>query len=138
MKTARVFVALVALFFSAACQGQFAPGQPPYTLVTQYNGTIPTSTDVFRMVIPTTILCPIGLVGSYGVSVTVPTANTVFPITKNGVSIGSLQFNAGLTTVTATFPASITFVAGDIMRITSPASADATLADIAYTMVCRR
>lgn len=131
----------IAALYALACipaLAQFTPGPGQYALVAQYNGTVPASTDVLRFVAPQVFKCPAGIPDTQAESLIAATANTVFTISKNSVSIGSIQFDAGGTGITLTFASAVTFVPGDLLQITSPAVADATLADITITLVCSR
>lgn len=65
------------------------------------------------------------------------TAETVFSVAKNGVSIGTITFAAAATTGTASITAT-TFAAGDVLTIEGPGSADASLADISITLAATR
>jgi hypothetical protein len=65
------------------------------------------------------------------------TASTVFDIQKNGSSIGSATFAASATTATFSGTGG-SFAAGDVLAIVAPASADATLADISFTLAGTR
>lgn len=73
------------------------------------------------------------LTGSQYFTGTNPTATTVFAITKihagTPSSIGSISFNTS-GVGTPTFASPVTFVAGDIIKITTPTVADVTAADI--------
>lgn len=65
---------------------------------------------------------------------TAATASTTFNIAKNGTNFGTMVFAIGGTTasfVAATPPA---FAAGDVLTVTGPASADATLANIGFIL----
>jgi hypothetical protein len=68
------------------------------------------------------------------------TGSTVFDIKKNGSSIGDCTIGAGGTspTFTTTGGSAQSFAAGDLLSIVGPASADATLADIGFTLAGTR
>lgn len=76
---------------------------------------------------------PASLTGSIAKLDTAATASTVFSITQNGTSIGSITFAASGTTGTFTFASPVTFAAGDIFRVIAPASPDATAAGLSVT-----
>jgi len=59
------------------------------------------------------------------------TASTIFTITKDGVSIGTITFAAAATTGTFNFT-NTSVVTGNRLIITAPATPDATLADIDF------
>lgn len=63
------------------------------------------------------------------------TGSTVFTIAKNGVSVGSITFAAGSSTGTFSFTNNVDVATGDLITVTGPATADATLADVDFTLV---
>ncbi len=75
-----------------------------------------------------------GFAGCKSSSSVAATASTVFTIKKNGSSIGTITFAVSGTTGTIAQSGSgiINFSVGDILTLEAPATADATLADIAY------
>jgi hypothetical protein len=76
----------------------------------------------------------VNLALSKGAANVAATASTTFNIAKNGVNFGTMVFALGATT--ATFVASIaqSFAVGDILSVTGPASADATLANVGFIL----
>lgn len=65
---------------------------------------------------------------------TAATASTTYTLRDNGVAIGTAVIGAGVTTCTATITASpYSVVAGRVLTITGPATADATAADVGMT-----
>lgn len=108
-------------------------------LSAQYNGTIPSSIDVLRYIVPIAIDFEAGLPLTKGYSLVAPTADADFDIQRNGVSIGTIRFESGSpTAITITFASARSFAAGDLLQIISPASPDATLADISISLVGER
>jgi hypothetical protein len=76
---------------------------------------------------------PLNAAGAQSFAGTAATGVTVFTITKNGASIGTATFAGG--TQIATFSVTATsFVAGDRIAIVAPNPADASLADINFTI----
>lgn len=71
---------------------------------------------------------------SKGSAAVAATASTVFTIAKNGVNFGTMTFAIGATS--ATFSAAIppAFAINDILMVTAPASADATLSDVGFIL----
>lgn len=111
----------------------------PYTLVAQYNGVIPDGIDILRMRVPIALEFAADLPLTVGVALVAPTANTDFTIKKNGSSCGTIRFEAGSpTSILITFASTVTFAVGDLLQITAPGTADATLADISITLVGKR
>lgn len=60
------------------------------------------------------------------------TGSTVFTVAKNGTQIGTVTFTAGNVTGTINVTESV-FAVGDLLSVTAPATADATLADTDFT-----
>lgn len=110
-----------------------------FVIVAQYNGEIPDGIDVLRMVMPVAIDFEAGLPLTRARALVDPTSDATFTIKKNGSSIGTIVFEDGSpTNVTITFTSAVSFAAGDLLQITAPGSADATLADISITLVGER
>ena len=75
------------------------------------------------------------LLGSgYGVAGTAPTASATFVISKNGTSIGTAVFGIGSTTATLSITPT-SFAPGDVITIIGPSVADATLANVDFTLL---
>jgi hypothetical protein len=70
---------------------------------------------------------------------TAATASTVITFYKvssgTATSIGTLTWAASGTVPTISFPADVSFAAGDALELRGPATADTTLADIACTLL---
>jgi hypothetical protein len=97
------------------------------------------SQDLADIVVDKTEVIPINCTGSYATSVVTATANTTFTMTKYDTSgastaIGTGLFSAGGRTAAFTCASSVTLTAGQILEITGPATADATLTRMGYTI----
>lgn len=68
--------------------------------------------------------------------ITATTGDAVFDIQKNGVSVGSMTFHAGVSAHAAefSFASPVSFVAGDRITVVAPGTPDATLADVYFTL----
>ena len=77
---------------------------------------------------------PAGLAGSYGSAATAATSTAAFSIQHNGTAIGTMTFAAGATTASFTMTSATSFAAGDVLTIAAPATPDATLANLAWTL----
>ena len=62
------------------------------------------------------------------------TAFATFTMLKNGISFGRFNFGAAASTATFIVAADTTFDVGDLLTITTPSPADATLADVFVTL----
>lgn len=66
------------------------------------------------------------------------TASTTYTVAKNGTSIGTIAWAASGTVGTISITSSTSFVAGDVLSLTGPATADTTLANVAITLAGTR
>ena len=108
--------------------------QGPAYVSGSWAGSPAASQIVERYIFATGVTFPAGLGGSYGAAGTAATAATVFTIAKNGTAMGTMQFAAGSTAATFTMASAVTFTAGDVLTIAAPATPDATLANLAWTL----
>lgn len=96
--------------------------------------TQPTNAAVLmRFVAVRSYQLPASLTGSYGVSTTAPTGSPAYPIKKNGVSIGTMNFAAASNSATFTFASAVSFAAGDTLTVEAPSTADSTHNGLAWT-----
>src|SRR5215469_6787311 len=105
------------------------------TVSGSYTGPATANLVVQRFVFAGTVMFPAGLTGSQGTAGVAATATTTYSIKKNGANVGTMVFGGGATTATFTMAAATTFTAGDILTLVAPASPDATLANLAWTLV---
>ena len=95
----------------------------------------PAATQIIeRYIFATPVTFSAGLSGSYGASGIAATAAATFAIAKNGTAIGTMDFAAGASSASFTMASASTFAAGDILTIAAPATPDATLANLAWTL----
>jgi len=87
-----------------------------------------------RYIFATPVTFRAGLSGSYGTAGTAATAAANFTIAKNGSTVGTIAFAAGATNASFTMAAATGFAGGDVLTIVAPASPDATLANLAWTL----
>jgi len=120
--------------FTGTAWGTSVPAQP-YDLHVTFNSRPDSETTLLRVVFPRTTTLPQNLTGSYAKAEIAATASATFALTKNGASIGSINWGIGATSATFTFSTGQTFAAGDVLELTSPAVVDPTLADFAITLV---
>lgn len=98
------------------------------------------SQKILRVKLARTVTFAANFGGSYFAGAASATSTTVFDVQKNGSSIGSISIAAAGTTATFTTSGgtSQAFAAGDLLAIIGPATADATLADMGFTLVGTR
>ncbi|MDQ3565724.1 MAG: DUF2793 domain-containing protein [Pseudomonadota bacterium] len=109
-------------------------GDNVYLAGSMYNGAPTASLIMLHHVVTRQVIFPSGLTGSQGKAGTAATAQTDFDIQKNGSSVGTMRFAAAGTSATFIMASQQTFAAGDILKVVSPASPDATLANITFTL----
>lgn len=92
---------------------------------------------VWEFVSPRSWTLPLGASGA-AVAGVPATGSATYTLAKNGTAIGTITWAAGATAGTISITANTSFVAGDILTMTAPASADATLANLAVTLAGTR
>jgi hypothetical protein len=106
---------------------------PPYDILCGIVGKPSNGEVVLLFVAPRAFRIPANAAGSYLKAGIAATGSSVFSIQKNGAQF--LTATVAGSGTTATFSGSQTdFAAGDVLKIVAPATADATLADIAITL----
>jgi hypothetical protein len=105
------------------------------TVSGSYTGPTTANLVVQRYVFAGTVMFPAGLTGSQGTAGVAATATTTYSIKKNGTNVGTMVFAAGAMIATFSMPSMTTFMAGDILTVVAPVSPDATLANLAWTLV---
>lgn len=89
---------------------------------------------IFKFKTPRAFQFAANMAGSYAISDVAATGNSVFTLYKNGVSFATFTFAAAGSTATFSNQSAVNFVVGDVIHITAPATQDATLADIYFTL----
>lgn len=112
----------------------------PFDAVMFFPGVPTASAIVAQIVAARPLLFPGNLAGSAGYGKTSATASTVFDVKKNGSSVGSITFAASGTVPTflTTSGAAISLASGDRLEVVAPATPDATLANISFTLAGNR
>ncbi len=112
--------------------GAWSPA--PYDILCGIVGLPASGEIVLLFVAPRPFRIPANAAGSRLKAGTAASGSSVFSIQKNGSEV--LTATVAASGTTATFAGSQTdFAAGDVLRIVAPSTADATLADIAITLV---
>jgi hypothetical protein len=110
----------------------------PYDLGASYPGAPTASLVLVRYPFPRAVAFPASMTLSRGVAAVAATAQTDFDLQKNAVSFGTMRFAAAGTTASFIAASSTSFAAGDILTVVSPASPDATLASIGFSLAGTR
>jgi hypothetical protein len=106
----------------------------PSYLSGSFAGNPAASQVIERYIFATAVTFPAGLGGSYGTAGSAATAAASFTIAKNGTGVGTMAFAAGATSATFAMASATTFAGGDVLTIIAPATPDATLANLAWTL----
>ena len=111
-------------------------GQAPSTVVSgSYTGKPTANLVLQNYVFAASATLPAGLSGSRGTAAIAATAMTTFNLQKNGTNVGTMVFAASTTTATFTMSSATFFSAGDVLTVVAPATPDATLANLAWTIL---
>jgi len=100
-----------------------------------YNGRPPSNSLMQSYVFASPATLPASLTGSRGTATVAATAATTFNIQQNATSIATMTFAASASTATFMMNATTTFSAGDVLTLVAPSTADATLANLAWTFL---
>jgi hypothetical protein len=98
-------------------------------------GAITASQLVMQHVAVRTLTFAANFVGSQGYAGVAPTASATFNVAVNGTAVGTIVFAASSQTATFTTSGAVTVTPGQVMTVTAPASADATLANVSFTLL---
>lgn len=127
---------------SAALPGGFtytaspgASGTWSYTLAVYRKGKPPGSDLTALHVLAQTVKFAAGLPGSQARARVAAAEETVFSIRQEDVEIGTCTFAAGQTVGVYAAAADFTVTPGQFLSLVAPSTADASLEDIAFTIV---
>jgi hypothetical protein len=107
---------------------------PPADVSFAKAGTLDASEVLLRTVIVRRTRLVVDLAGSQGRAGVAATAETDFDVRRNGISIGTIRFAVGSTSAVFIAASETVVEPGDLLEAIAPATADATLADIAVTL----
>jgi hypothetical protein len=106
----------------------------PYDIAGFISG-VPTASQIGLLhVFNRTITFAAAISGSHGVATVAATAQTDFDVQKNGTSVGTIRFAASATTASFIASSGFSCAATDVIKVIAPATPDATLANIAWTL----
>jgi hypothetical protein len=89
---------------------------------------------LIKHVFTRSITFPTGMTGSRLHAGTAAAASNVFSLRKNGVQFGTITVAASGTTGTFAAASGASFVAGDLIEVVAPATADTTLANVSIAL----
>lgn len=107
----------------------------PYDIATSIFGKPANSEVVIRFRAPRAFLVSQVQTNGQAKAGTAATASRTFVLAKNGTQFGTVVFGAGQTTGTISVGSPVSFAVGDLLTLTAPATADATLADIDFSII---
>ncbi|MGH7343290.1 MAG: hypothetical protein ACREK4_00125 [Candidatus Rokuibacteriota bacterium] len=110
----------------------------PYDLAGMFNGKPTASMILGHHLLAREVTFPASLTGSRGQSRVAATAQTDFDIQKNGTSVGTMRWAAAATNATFIMASQQIFAAGEVLKVVSPATPDAALEDITFTLTGTR
>jgi len=98
-------------------------------------GTYTASQIVLEMVSVRTVTWSANFSSSQGFAGVAPTASATFTIQVNSSTIGTMVFAASATTATFTLTGTASITPGQVLTVLAPATADATLANVTFTLL---
>jgi hypothetical protein len=110
----------------------------PYDLPIFYAGLPGNAQLLSRVTFTRAVTFAAGLTTSQGSSGEAATSSAIVTFNKNGTSFGTCTFAASANTCTFASPSGASFAPGDVLTVLGPGTADATLGDIAITIVGSR
>jgi hypothetical protein len=122
-------------YYCTAIEGYILDYLPAYHLTHFAAGQPASGAVIFRHVFSRAARLPAGTTLSRAVAGVAATGPSAFALLKNGAAIGTIQFAAGEAAASFAVAAAVDFAAGDLLAIAAPDPQDATLADIALTLV---
>lgn len=114
--------------------GQTGAVATPYDIGGAAFGTIKANAVVYRYLAPRTVHIAANAPGSLAKCAVAATATTTLTVSVNDVAVGSISFAPGNLLATISFTQT-TLTPGDVLSVTGPATADATLANLVWTFV---
>ena len=106
-----------------------------FDVVCFYPGTPSNSAVILQFTFPKRVRFAAGLSTSQAtVGTAAGTSSQEFSIQKNGSEIATCTFGVGATSGTYAMASNQTYEIGDIIKIVAPASVDAAIADISFTL----
>jgi hypothetical protein len=122
-------------FYGIALEGYVLNYLPSHAVTHFLAGQPPSGAVIFCHVFSRAASLPEGATLSRAVAGAAATGPSTFALLKNGTPIGAIQFAAGEAAASFAVAAAVDFAAGDIFAIAALDPQDATLADVALTLV---
>lgn len=126
----------VVEFWSGSSWSSVFPSTAPYDMYGSYLGQPSATQLLWRIVMVRQITLPVNLTGSQAICLTAPTNSSLtLSISRNGTSIGTIDYLSNSTVGSFTFAAQVVFNAGDILQVNGPASTDSTFSTPSWSFV---
>jgi hypothetical protein len=106
----------------------------PYDVSGGAGGFLSASQIVLQFMAVRTTTFPSGLTGSVGYLGTVATSSVTLTIQQNTTYVGTIVFNTGVHTGAFAASSAIVLAPGDRLTVTAPSTADATAANLSFTL----
>ena len=113
---------------------KIAAGAQPFVIAGTLLGEPIDGATLFIHPVVLTTVFPANLAGSRFISTVAAAAEAIFTLRKNGVTFGTITFAAGGTVATSTGPKT-TVTSADMLTLVAPGTADADLANIAWSIL---
>lgn len=113
-------------------------GQQTFDIGSFFPGVPGNSEPLLRFVFTRKVTFPSGLVNSQGLALVAATAQTDVDIRKNNSSVGTMRWAISGTVASFIMASATSFDPGDEIRLIGPGTADATLADLFFTLAATR
>ena len=110
----------------------------PFDLAVYFPGQPDAAERLLKLEVARGFSLPADLAGSRGHADTAATAEAVCTILKNGASVGSVTFATASQDAAFSLTAGVALAPGDRLELVAPATQDATLADLALTLIGTR
>lgn len=88
------------------------------------------ASDVGSFLSPRTIVVNASINQPLGVCKTAPVTSVTYTLKLNGFSVGTVSFNAGLTTMTYSIPSPFTMNRGDVLDLYTPSTIEPNIKDV--------
>ena len=115
-----------------------AGGAAPFDIALYFPGQPEAAERLLKLEVARGFTLPADLAGSRGHADTAVTVSAELAILKNGVAVGSITFAAGSQDAAFALTGGLALVPGDRLELVAPATQDATVAGLAFTLIGTR
>lgn len=122
------------LYLDGTNINEISISESPYDIGGSFSGSPTDGAVILRLPVSRAIRFLSGMSLSKGVAGTGATATATFSIKKNGTEFATMSFAGSANVATFTCATTTNFAAGDILTLVAPATADATLADLGFSL----